>query len=140
MENLIILTSSLHERVILESIEDNQACIYNTFYYFFKLCGNGPGACCLAENLDNPLTADFTKGEISTFTGSTLGECNGFDMGAKIDWANAMTIYHSGLDGAQFDSVVVYTQDLVAKCYFYKFLEGKDSEHGIDCTVVKMNP
>ena len=105
-----------------------------------KLCGNGPGRCCVAEHLDNPLGDDFNQGEVSSFTGSTLGECNGFDMGTNVDWTNAVTIYHGGMDGGQFDYVVVNTQDQMAKCSFFKFLDGNDSEVGSDCTVVKINP
>jgi hypothetical protein len=50
----------------------------------------------VAENLDNLFGDDFNAGELSTFTGSTLGECNGFDMGTGVDWNHAVTIYHSG--------------------------------------------
>jgi hypothetical protein len=38
----------------------------------------------------------------SSFTGSTLGECNGFDMGEGVDWDNAVTLLHSG------DSSLIY--------------------------------
>merc|ERR1712150_8214 len=47
-----------------------------------KLCGSGPGACCVAENLDNIFGDDFNTGELSSFTGSNIGECNGFDLGS----------------------------------------------------------
>ena len=62
------------------------------------MCGNGPGQCCVAENLDNLFGNDFQEGELSSFTGHTLGECNGFDLGQKSDWTaeGFMTIYHSG--------------------------------------------
>ena len=52
--------------------------------------------CCVAENLDNPLGNDFNEGTISSFTGSTLGECNGFDLGDDFDITHLMTLYHSG--------------------------------------------
>jgi len=61
-----------------------------------KLCGNGAGKCCVGENLDNLLGNDFNEGTISTFTGSSLGECNGFDMGSGTNWNNAVTLLHSG--------------------------------------------
>ena len=75
------------------------------FLYFFlrlslkylQLCGNGPGQCCVAENLDNIFSDDFNRGELSSFDGSTLGECNGFDLGQKEDWTSCMTLYHSGM-------------------------------------------
>ena len=42
-----------------------------------------------------------------------------------------------GFDGGQFDYVVVYTQEEVAKCFFHKFLDGNDQEVGSECSVVK---
>ena len=75
--------------------------IFCIFYYFslkyLQLCGNGPGQCCVAENLDNFFSDDFNRGELSSFEGSTLGECNGFDLGQKEDWTSCMTLYHSGM-------------------------------------------
>ena len=55
-------------------------------------------ACCVAENLDNPLADDFEPGELSIFDSSDIGECNGFDMGSYggIDLNNFVTLYHSG--------------------------------------------
>ena len=51
----------------------------------------------MAENLDNFFSDDFNRGELSSFDGSTLGECNGFDLGQKEDWTSCMTLYHSGM-------------------------------------------
>ena len=51
----------------------------------------------MAENLDNIFSDDFNQGELSSFDGSTLGECNGFDLGQKEDWTSCMTLYHSGM-------------------------------------------
>lgn len=90
----------------------------------------------MSENLDHPYGDDFNQGEITTFTGTLLGECDNFDLGTDNDWNNAITLYHSGMDGAQFDYVVVYTQEQVVKCFFHKFLDGNDDELGSGCIVI----
>lgn len=76
---------------------------------------------------------DFNEGTISTFTGSSLGECNGFDMGEGVNWNNAVTLLHSGetniymtikltsfqswalvgFDGGQFDYAIIFTANEV---------------------------
>lgn len=52
----------------------------------------------MAKDLDNPQENDFERGKISTFNGSRLGECNGFNLGTKFeDYAPIkMKILHSG--------------------------------------------
>ena len=61
---------------------------------FIQVCGS---QCCVAEDLDNKFHDDFDEGELSTFQGDVLGECDGFDIGKALDWSGCMTLYHSGI-------------------------------------------
>ena len=47
--------------------------------------------------MDNKFHDDFDEGELSTFQGDVLGECDGFDIGKALDWSGCMTLYHSGI-------------------------------------------
>lgn len=62
-----------------------------------QLCGNGPGFCCIAEDLDNPFVIDFGQGQLSSFTGEVLQECNNYELGSNINWETGITLYHKGL-------------------------------------------
>lgn len=66
------------------------------YSFSLKVCGNGTTKCCVAKDLDNPGVNDFEAGWISSFTGSSLGDCDRFEMGTGVDWTIAMTVMHSG--------------------------------------------
>merc|ERR1711915_483611 len=47
---------------------------------FARVC-DADGNCCNAGQLDNPKIDDFEKGEVNTFSGSRIGQCNMFQIG-----------------------------------------------------------
>merc|ERR1712240_44122 len=65
------------------------------------------GKHCTTGLLDNIGKDDFNRGTISTFTGATIGHCNGYDL-AKTKNEISMKITHSGSDGGKFKWVQVF--------------------------------
>merc|ERR1711974_426903 len=65
------------------------------------------GKHCNTGLLDNVGKDDFNRGTISTFTGATIGQCNGYDL-AKTKNEISMKITHSGSDGGKFNWVQVF--------------------------------
>merc|ERR1712038_1011240 len=116
--------------------------VYTANCYF---CGMNPtgrislrvtgyqGRTCNTGILDNIGQDDFNRGTISTFQGSSLGECHNFDLASTSFYDIHMKLTHSGVDGGKFDWVQVFTDNGRYECYFSKKLDSNDSEDGHGC-------
>jgi len=90
------------------------------------------GKHCNTGLLDNVGKDDFNRGTISTFTGATIGACNGFDLG-KTKQELSMKITHSGSDGGKFKWVQVFADHGHWECFFSSTLDNNQSEIGHGC-------
>jgi len=96
-----------------------------------EVYGQG-GRYCNTGLLDNVGTDDFNRGTISTFAGSTIGNCNNYDLGnTKNDVS--MKITHSGTDGGKFDWVQVFADSGHYECFFSSNLDNGQTETGHSC-------
>lgn len=98
-----------------------------------EICGNGPESCCRGT-LDNLFTDDFNPGQVSTFEGDGLGDCNGFELGSGNNWRNFMTVYHEGPDSGKFDWIAMKT-DLGVEilCDLFGWMSSGDFQVADNC-------
>merc|ERR1712033_46004 len=96
-----------------------------------EVYGQG-GRYCKTGMLDNVGSDDYNRGTISTFAGSTIGNCNNYDLGnTKNDVS--MKITHSGTDGGKFDWVQVFADSGHYECFFSSNLDNGQTETGHSC-------
>merc|ERR1712042_72942 len=92
------------------------------------------GRICNTGILDNVGHDDYNRGTISTFSGSTIGQCNNFDLTSLTSSHDIhMKITHTGTDGGKFDWVQVFTDGGHYECMFSAKLDHGDSETGHGC-------
>merc|ERR1712113_1383289 len=96
-----------------------------------EVYGQG-GRYCNTGLLDNVGTDDFNRGTISTFAGSTIGNCNNYDLGNTRNDVS-MKITHSGTDGGKFDWVQVFADSGHYECFFSSNLDNGQTETGHSC-------
>merc|ERR1712055_1063306 len=96
-----------------------------------EVYGQG-GRYCKTGMLDNVGSDDYNRGTISTFAGSTIGNCNNYDMGNTRNDVS-MKITHSGTDGGKFDWVQVFADSGHYECFFSSNLDNGQTETGHSC-------
>merc|ERR1712168_1288527 len=96
-----------------------------------EVYGQG-GRYCKTGMLDNVGSDDYNRGTISTFAGSTIGNCNNYNMGNTRNDVS-MKITHSGTDGGKFDWIKVYADSGHYECLFSSTIDDGESETGHSC-------
>merc|ERR1711915_690123 len=99
-----------------------------------KICGKEGVGCCQTGFLDNGSDQLFARGSMSTFKGSDLGQCEGFDMSQTDTGDLSMEITHGGNDMGKFELARVMVEAGRYQCMFGGALDGTDSEQGSKCS------
>jgi len=101
-------------------------------YMKLTICPTGPdGLCCTTEYLDSSHN-DFASGDYDIFQGSTLGECDQFQI---VDHPiKSMQVHHEGSDGVKIEYwEVFYGNGMTERCDDHYFYDG-DEARIISCS------
>jgi len=120
--------------VLYVRVADCEGCGMTDGQVSVKVCGKEGVGCCETGILVNGEDQVFVRGQVATFKGSDLGQCEGFDM-SKTDTADlSMEITHIGNDMGKFEWVRIMADAGRYQCKFHESLDGSNSEEGQSCT------
>merc|ERR1719427_1607989 len=97
--------------VLYVRVADCEGCGMTDGQVSVKVCGKEGVGCCETGILVIGEDQVFVRGQVATFKGSDLGQCEGFDMG-KFEWVRVMA------DAGRY------------QCKFHESLDGSNSEEG----------
>jgi len=125
--------------VVYVRVADCDGCGMTDGQISLKVCGKGDAdgvesECCQTGFLENGEDHVFARGQVATFKGSDLGQCEGFDMSQTYADDLSMEITHSGNDMGKFEWVRVMVDAGRYQCKFNESLDESDSEEGKNCS------